>query len=113
MKYAAPTRCRFALLLAALMLSGAVYADDAAVPAPAPAPSPPPAAVNAAAAAPSRHRLMKDCMTKEKAAESGKPKYELSDDCKDITKTEKQNVDAEKKDAEKKQADKAAADKPA
>jgi hypothetical protein len=51
---------------------------------------------------------MKDCMAREKAAESGKPKYELTQDCKDITKAEKQNVDADKK-----QADKAAADKPA
>ncbi len=98
MKHHTLARCHPALVLAAMLVSAGVYADDAAPAGTAPASAP----------APSKHQLMKDCMAKQKAAESGRPKYELTQDCKDITKSEKQNADADKK-----QADKAAADKPA
>jgi hypothetical protein len=87
--------------LAAALFGGASHADE------------PPSAASSADAStgapvPSRHQLMKDCMAKQKAAGSGKPKYELSDDCKDIIKTEKENAQANKKQADAK----AAADKP-
>lgn len=45
----------------------------------------------------SRHQLMKDCMAKQKAAESGKPHADMRKTCRDVTKTEKQNENAEKK----------------
>jgi hypothetical protein len=50
---------------------------------------------------PNRHQLMKDCMAKQKAADSGLPKEDMKSACKDVTKTEKQNDDAAKKQAEK------------
>jgi hypothetical protein len=37
--------------------------------------------------------MMKDCMAKQKASESGIPKEEMKKNCKDVTKTEKQNAD--------------------
>jgi hypothetical protein len=77
--------CRFsaALVVGAALSAGMAYAGDGA------APSAPPA--------PTRHQMMKDCMAKERAASSGRPGYELTADCRDITKTEKQNADAQKK----------------
>jgi hypothetical protein len=50
---------------------------------------------------PSRHQLMKECMAKQKSADSGLPKEDMKNTCKDVTKTEKQNDDAAKKLAEK------------
>jgi hypothetical protein len=44
---------------------------------------------------PSKHQLMKDCMAEQRAA--GRPKDEVKDACKDVTKTEKENADAQKK----------------
>ncbi|MDP9088539.1 MAG: hypothetical protein M3O26_07350 [Pseudomonadota bacterium] len=44
-------------------------------------------------AAPSRHQMMKDCMTKQKASEAGRTKEDMKNACKDVTKTEKQNAD--------------------
>ena len=49
---------------------------------------------------PSKHQLMKDCMAKQKAANSGLPKEDMKNACKDVTKTEKQNDDAAKKAAD-------------
>jgi hypothetical protein len=63
-----------ASILAAVTLCGVqAYADDAA--------------------AESKHQMMKDCMAKQKASESGRPKDEMKKSCKDVTKTEKQNAD--------------------
>ena len=85
------------LLLAAAMLGAAANADE-------PAPAASSAQASAAAPAPTRHQLMKDCMAKQKAADSGRPKYELSQDCKDIVKTEKENAAANKKQVDAKPA---------
>jgi hypothetical protein len=60
------------LLGAALLFGGSVLADDA--------PS-----------GPSSHQLMKDCMAKQKASESGKTRADMRKACKDVTKNEKQN----------------------
>jgi hypothetical protein len=87
--------CCTVMFLGAALSAGVAYADDGAAPAAAPP---------AAAPVPTKHQLMKECMRKEKAAISGRANYELSADCKDITKTEKQNSDAEKADSEKKAA---------
>ena len=57
-------------------------ADDA-VTAP-PAPTPP---------AVSKHQMMKDCMAKQKASESGMSAEDMRKNCRDLTKTEKQNQD--------------------
>jgi hypothetical protein len=56
---------------------------------------------SAAEPEPSRHQLMKDCMAKQRAANSGLPKEDMKSACKDVTKTEKQNDDAAKKLADK------------
>jgi hypothetical protein len=40
---------------------------------------------------PSTHQLMKDCMAKQKASESGKTRADMRKACKDVTKNEKQN----------------------
>jgi hypothetical protein len=45
------------------------------------------------APAPSKHQMMKDCMAKQKASDSGQHKDEMRKSCKDVTKTEKQNAD--------------------
>lgn len=91
------------LLLATALIGAVAYADT-----PPPASSPG-AESSAAASPPSRHQLMKDCMAKQKAAGSGKPKYELNADCRDITKTEKENADTSKKQGDRESpADKAA-----
>jgi hypothetical protein len=50
-------------------------------------------------AVPSKHQLMKDCMAKQKAAESGKPTAEMRKACKDVAKNEKQNDDRAAADA--------------
>jgi hypothetical protein len=97
--------CSAAMILGAALSSGVAYANDDV----APAAAAPVAAPPAAAPAPTKHRLMKECMRKEKAAISGRENYELSADCKDITKTEKQNADAEKTKADRTEADKKAA----
>ena len=68
------------LILAALAFSGVAAAADAP--------------------APSKHQLMKDCMAKQRAANSGLPKEDMKSACKDVTKTEKQNDDAAKKQAD-------------
>ena len=60
------------LLGAALVIAGNARADDA--------PS-----------APSSHQLMKDCMAKQKAADSGHTRADMRKACKDVTKNEKQN----------------------
>lgn len=41
----------------------------------------------------SKHQMMKDCMAKQKASESGIPKDDMKKSCKDLTKTEKRNAD--------------------
>jgi hypothetical protein len=56
-------------------------AEDAASP---PAPVQP---------APSAHQLMKDCMAKQEASESGKSADDMRKICRDLTKTEKENQD--------------------
>jgi len=89
------------LFLAAALLGAAAYADQ-------PAPAAPSADASTAAALPTRHQLMKDCLAKQQAADSGRPKYELSQDCKDIVKTEKENAQANKRQADAKSPDKPA-----
>jgi hypothetical protein len=44
-----------------------------------------------AAPVPSAHQLMKECMAKQKASESGKNRADMRKACKDVTKNEKQN----------------------
>jgi hypothetical protein len=67
-------KCAAATVFAASMLCCAYsYADEAA--------------------APSRHQMMKDCMAKQKASDSGRHADEMRKSCRDITKTEKQNAD--------------------
>jgi hypothetical protein len=39
----------------------------------------------------SAHQLMKECMAKQKASESGKTRADMRKACKDVTKNEKQN----------------------
>jgi hypothetical protein len=73
------------MAVAGLLGGGAAsFADDAAASAPAPAPAPAPA---------TKHQMMKDCMAKQKASESGLPKEQMKKACKDVTGTEKQNAD--------------------
>jgi hypothetical protein len=43
--------------------------------------------------APSARQLMKDCMDKQKASESGKSMEDMRKICRDLTKTEKENQD--------------------
>jgi len=65
------------MAVAGLLSSGAAsFADDAAAPASA-----------------TKHQMMKDCMAKQKASESGLPKEQMKKACKDVTGTEKQNAD--------------------
>jgi hypothetical protein len=40
---------------------------------------------------PSAHQLMKECMAKQKASESGKTHADMRKACRDVTKNEKQN----------------------
>jgi len=68
------SRCVAAPVLAASMLCCVyAYADQAPVP--------------------SKHQMMKDCMAKQKASDSGRQTDEMKKSCRDITKTEKQNAD--------------------
>jgi hypothetical protein len=46
-----------------------------------------------ASPAPPSHQLMKDCMDKAKASESGKCAEDMRKTCRDLTKTEKENQD--------------------
>jgi hypothetical protein len=67
-------KCAAAPLLAASMLCCAyAYADQAP--------------------APSKRQMMKDCMAKQKASDSGRHTDEMKKSCRDVTKTEKQNAD--------------------
>ena len=43
--------------------------------------------------APSKHQIMKDCMAKQKASDSGRLKEDMKKSCRDLSKTEKQNAD--------------------
>ena len=61
-KYAVPS------FLLASALAGAAWAD---------------------APVPSQHQLVKECMAKQKQADSGKPKDELRAFCKDVAKTQR------------------------
>jgi hypothetical protein len=45
------------------------------------------------APSPSQHQLMKDCMAKQKASDSGRLKEDMEKSCRDLAKTEKQNAD--------------------
>jgi hypothetical protein len=45
------------------------------------------------APAPSKHQMMKDCMAKQKASNSGRLKEDMEKSCRDLSKTEKQNAD--------------------
>ncbi|HUE09380.1 MAG TPA: hypothetical protein VMQ54_00510 [Steroidobacteraceae bacterium] len=73
------------MAVAGLLGGGAAsFADDAAASAPAPAQAPAPA---------TKHQMMKDCMAKQKASESGMPKEQMKKACRDVTATEKQNAD--------------------
>src|SRR5471030_2254540 len=68
------SRCAAAPVLAASMLCCVyAYADQAPVP--------------------SKHQMMKDCMAKQKASDSGRHTDEMKKTCRDITKNEKQNAD--------------------
>jgi len=71
-------------LVARLAISTA-HADDSTSP---PATSAPPM---------SRHQMMKDCMAKQKASDGGMPKEEMKKACKDVTATEHENEETEKK----------------
>jgi hypothetical protein len=46
-----------------------------------------------AQSAPTKSQLMKDCIDKVKASESGKSMEDMRKMCRDVTKTEKQNQD--------------------
>jgi hypothetical protein len=41
----------------------------------------------------SKHQMMKDCMAKQRASDSGRHSDEMRKSCRDLTKTEKQNAD--------------------
>jgi hypothetical protein len=79
-------RAPFLLLFAALVAGAAVVPQARAD-----APQPPP---------PTRHQMMKDCMAKQKASDGGMPKEQMRKNCRDVTKTEKENAKAEKATAE-------------
>jgi hypothetical protein len=66
-------------LTAAMLLLGAALACASNAPA------------DDASGVPSTHQLMKDCMAKQKASESGKTRADMRKACKDVTKNEKQN----------------------
>jgi hypothetical protein len=69
-------RCAAAPIMAAGMLCcgyAYAYADEAPVP--------------------SKHQMMKDCMAKQKASDSGRHSDEMKKSCRDITKNQKQNAD--------------------
>jgi hypothetical protein len=66
-------RAAAAILSASLLCCVHAYADEAP--------------------AQSKHQMMKDCMAKQKASDSGRHKDDMRKSCKDVTKTEKQNAD--------------------
>jgi hypothetical protein len=45
---------------------------------------------------PTRHQMMKDCMAKQKASDGGMPKEQMKKNCRDITKTERENAKTDK-----------------
>jgi hypothetical protein len=45
---------------------------------------------------PTKHQMMKDCMAKQKASDGGMPKEQMKKNCKDVTKTERENAKADK-----------------
>jgi hypothetical protein len=68
------------MIFAALAcVAGRVYSDDA--------PAQP---------ALTKHQMMKQCMAKQKASDGGMPKEDMKKTCKQVTKTEKENADAER-----------------
>ena len=83
---------RLIQLAAAVALSCAmsqVHADDAAPP---------------TASAPSKHKLMKDCMAKEKASDTqmtSEQREQMKKTCRDVTNTEEENVQTEKAESDK------------
>jgi hypothetical protein len=74
-----PLLCSAVLTAALLGAAAQVEADDAA--------SPPKL---------TKHQMMKDCMAKQKASDSGMPKEQMKKNCRDVTNTEKENEKAEK-----------------
>jgi hypothetical protein len=44
----------------------------------------------------SRHQMMKDCMAKQKASDGGMPKEQMKENCKAVTKPERENAKADK-----------------
>ena len=46
--------------------------------------------------APSKHQLMKECMAKQKASDSGIPKEQMKKNCRDVIATKTENAAAEK-----------------
>jgi len=71
-------RALYSAVLATWLIcaAGAVRADDAATP--------------------TKHQMMKDCMAKQKASDGGIPKEQMKKNCKDVTKTERENAKVEK-----------------
>jgi hypothetical protein len=45
---------------------------------------------------PTKHQMMKACMAKQKASDGGMPKEQMKKNCRDVTKTERENAKAEK-----------------
>jgi hypothetical protein len=45
---------------------------------------------------PTKHQMMKACMAKQKASDGGIPKEQMKKNCKDVTKTERENAKVEK-----------------
>jgi hypothetical protein len=46
-----------------------------------------------------KHQMMKDCMAKQKASDGGMPKEQMKKNCRDVTKTEKENATTDKENA--------------
>jgi hypothetical protein len=66
----------YSVALAAWLIFGQVHAGDAPTP--------------------TKHQMMKDCMTKQRASDSGMSKEQMKKNCRDVTKTEKENAKADK-----------------
>lgn len=49
---------------------------------------------------PSKHQMMKECMAKQKASDGGISKEQMRKNCRDVTKTEKENAKTEKADSQ-------------
>ena len=43
-----------------------------------------------------RHQMMKECMAKQKASDAGLSKEQMKKNCRDVTKTERENAKADK-----------------